>query len=81
MTRRRPPAAQNWKEVRAERSEPAEPVAAAPAAPAVVDWGTEEVFYEGPPSRGDLLVNVLLGFTLLWLVRPGRTLPGLSTCG
>jgi len=44
-------------------------VAAAPAAPAVVDWGTEEVFYEGPPSRGDLLVNVLLGFTLLWLVR------------
>lgn len=43
---------------------------AAAAASAPQDWGTEVVYYEGPPSRGDLAVNVLLGFTLLWLARP-----------
>ncbi len=61
----------NWKDVRAEREGGAE--AGAPATPATpaapVDWGTETVFFEGPPSRGDLAVNVLLGFTLLWLAR------------
>ena len=47
-------------------------MAAAPSAAAVADWGEEVVFYEGPPSRGDLAVNVLLGVTLLWLVRAPR---------
>jgi hypothetical protein len=67
----------NWKDVRAER-EGGEAGASsgasssAPAAPVVVDWGTETVFYEGPPSRGDLAVNVLLGVTLLWLARARR---------
>ena len=32
-----------------------------------MDWGTEVVFQEGPPARGDLATNVALGFTLLWL--------------
>jgi hypothetical protein len=27
----------------------------------------EEVFYEGPPHRGDLIINILLGFTIICL--------------
>ena len=41
------------------------PGAAAKAAP--VDYSGEKVYYEGPPSVGDLATNVALGFTVLWL--------------
>ncbi|EIE21737.1 hypothetical protein COCSUDRAFT_16953, partial [Coccomyxa subellipsoidea C-169] len=27
----------------------------------------EKVFWEGPPHRGDLAINIALGTTLLWL--------------
>jgi hypothetical protein len=27
----------------------------------------EDVFYEGPPHRGDLILNILLGFTVICL--------------
>ena len=33
----------------------------------ILDFRDEKVFFEGPPSRGDLAVNVALGATLLWL--------------
>ena len=33
----------------------------------VLDYADEKVFFDGPPSRGDLAVNILLGATLLWL--------------
>jgi hypothetical protein len=74
----------NWKDVRAEReggdAGASSGASSAPAAPAaVVDWGTETVFFEGPPSRGDLAVNVLLGVTLLWLARAPRGAPRLHT--
>lgn len=36
---------------------------------AAADWGEEKVFFEGPPSYGDLATNLALGITLLWLVR------------
>jgi hypothetical protein len=36
---------------------------------ATMDFSGEKVLYEGPPSTGDLITNVALGFTLLWLVR------------
>eukprot|EP00873_Tetraselmis_striata_P000185 jgi/Tetstr1/420449/TSEL_011562.t1 len=35
--------------------------------PKTYDFTGETVYYEGPPSRGDLAVNILLGTTLLWL--------------
>lgn len=57
------------RDAKAGASSAASAEAGATAAAAAVDWGTEVVFYEGPPSRGDLAVNVLLGFTLLWLAR------------
>ena len=31
------------------------------------DYGPEEVYFEGPPHRGDLVANIALGATLLWL--------------
>ena len=31
------------------------------------DFRDETVHWEGPPHRGDLAINVLLGTTLLWL--------------
>lgn len=31
------------------------------------DFGEETVFFEGPPHRGDLAVNIAFGTTLLWL--------------
>lgn len=40
------------------------------------DWGEEKVFFEGPPSRGDLATNLLLGATLLWLVSVWAPPPG-----
>lgn len=45
----------------------AQPPALDIGAKPVVDWGSETVFFDAPPSRGDLVVNVLLGATLLWL--------------
>ena len=45
----------------------AAPAAGAKRAPA--DWGTETVFLEGPPAVGDLITNLALGITLLWLAR------------
>ena len=33
----------------------------------VLDFADEKVFYDGPPSRGDLASNIVLGATLLWL--------------
>ncbi|EFJ47475.1 hypothetical protein VOLCADRAFT_81431, partial [Volvox carteri f. nagariensis] len=33
----------------------------------VYDFSGETVYYEGPPHRGDLAINVLLGTTLFWL--------------
>ena len=67
----------DWKDVRAEREKPksgaeASAPGSTPSASAPVSaetWSGETVFYEGPPSRGDLAVNLLLGTTLLWLVR------------
>lgn len=34
---------------------------------ATTDFTGEEVYYEGPPAKGDLITNVVLGATLLWL--------------
>jgi len=31
------------------------------------DWEGETVFFEGPPSRGDLATNVALAITVLWI--------------
>jgi len=42
---------------------------------ATMDFSGEKVLYEGPPSTGDLVTNVALGFTLLWLVRSLVPLP------
>ena len=33
------------------------------------DFVGEELYYEGPPARGDLATNILLGATILWIVR------------
>ncbi|KAL4858991.1 hypothetical protein ACK3TF_000787 [Chlorella vulgaris] len=44
--------------------------AAAPAAAGrkkVYDYSNEALVFETPPHRGDLAVNLALGFTLLWL--------------
>ena len=41
----------------------------APAATAkpVYDYSSETLYYEGPPHRGDLALNLALGTTLVWL--------------
>lgn len=31
------------------------------------NWGVEQVFYEGPPARGEVVSNVLMSWTLVWL--------------
>ena len=36
---------------------------------ATMDFSVEKILYEGPPSTGDLITNVALGITVLWLVR------------
>lgn len=36
-------------------------------AASTMDFTGEEVYYEGPPAKGDLITNVALGATLLWL--------------
>ena len=31
------------------------------------DWGTETIVYEGPPARGEVVANVAMSWTLVWL--------------
>jgi len=31
------------------------------------DFSDEKIYYEGPPHRGDAIVNTALGFSLVWL--------------
>jgi hypothetical protein len=35
--------------------------------PAGVNWGKEEIVYEGPPARGEIIANVAMSWTLVWL--------------
>ena len=75
----------DWKDVRSEREGKAKggesTVKASSSAPVDdASWAGETVFFEGPPSRGDLAVNVLLGVTLLWLARPLASPVGLPPC-
>jgi len=35
--------------------------------PKTYDFVGEELYYEGPPARGDLATNILLGATILWI--------------
>jgi hypothetical protein len=35
--------------------------------PADVNWGVEEIVYEGPPARGEILANLAMSWTLVWL--------------
>merc|ERR1719231_1523812 len=32
-----------------------------------MNWGEEEIIFEGPPARGEILVNVALVWTLVWI--------------
>lgn len=32
-----------------------------------VNWGDETVIYEGPPARGEVVANVAMSWTLVWL--------------
>lgn len=41
--------------------------APAAAAKPAYDWSNESVHYEGPPHRGDLVTNLVMGATLAWL--------------
>jgi nitrogen fixation protein len=35
--------------------------------PAGANWGAEEIVYEGPPARGEIIANVAMSWTLVWL--------------
>lgn len=35
--------------------------------PKTKDWGTEKILYEGPPARGEVVANVLMSWTVVWL--------------
>ena len=35
--------------------------------PAGANWGVEEIVYEGPPARGEIIANVAMSWTLVWL--------------
>ena len=35
--------------------------------PAGTNWGVEEIVYEGPPARGEIIANVAMSWTLVWL--------------
>ena len=35
--------------------------------PAGVNWGKEEIVYEGPPARGEIIANVAMSWTLVWI--------------
>ena len=32
-----------------------------------IDWGVEKIVYEGPPARGEVVANVAMSWTLVWL--------------
>jgi len=32
-----------------------------------VNWGNEVVIYEGPPARGEVVANVLMSWTVVWV--------------
>lgn len=40
---------------------------AQPKAAKSYDYRDEQLYWEGPPHRGDLAINIALGTTLLWL--------------
>ncbi len=42
-------------------------LAAPPPPKKTYDYTQETLYYEGPPHRGDLAVNIALGTTLVWL--------------
>ena len=42
-------------------------LAAPPPSKKTYDYTQETLYYEGPPHRGDLAVNIALGTTLVWL--------------
>jgi|TARA_B110001450_G_scaffold134788_1_gene126556 hypothetical protein len=35
--------------------------------PAGANWGSETVVYEGPPARGEIIANVAMSWTLVWI--------------
>ena len=35
--------------------------------PAGANWGSETVVYEGPPARGEIIANVAMSWTIVWL--------------
>ena len=35
--------------------------------PAGANWGSETVVYEGPPARGEIIANVAMSWTVVWL--------------
>ena len=35
--------------------------------PKTKDWGPEKILYEGPPARGEVVANVLMSWTVVWL--------------
>lgn len=35
--------------------------------PAGKNWGVEEIVYEGPPARGEIVANLAMSWTLVWL--------------
>ena len=35
--------------------------------PKTKDWGPEQILYEGPPARGEVVANVLMSWTVVWL--------------
>lgn len=53
------------------KPEPPSPEVSTPAPAAskkpTYDFTDEKLYYEGPPHRGDLAVNVALGTTLVWI--------------
>ena len=35
--------------------------------PAGADWGAETVKYEGPPARGEVVANLAMSWTIVWI--------------
>jgi hypothetical protein len=32
-----------------------------------IDWGNETIVFEGPPARGEVVANVAMSWTLVWI--------------
>ena len=32
-----------------------------------INWGPEEIMYEGPPARGEIVANLAMSWTIVWL--------------